>query len=79
MVPKDEKGSPQNVSNLFRNNAHITWPRQALYLFKIRIGTRNFSFQISIPMVPKDQNLCPQHIFQIWVSMVQKGQIRSPE
>ena len=46
MVPNDQNGSLEQVSNLFRTNPHVTWPRQASYLLKIRIGNPNFLFQI---------------------------------
>ena len=43
---KDQNESPQHVSKVFRTNPHITWPWQPSYLFKIRIGNRNFLVQI---------------------------------
>ena len=66
MVPKDLNESPQHISMVFRENLHVTWPWQARYLFNIRIGNRNFSFQNLISMLPKDQNGSPQHVSKVF-------------
>ena len=60
MVPN---GSP----NLLRTNPHVTWPRQARYLFKIRIGNRQVSVSnFNFDRVKRSKWVPTKHISKVF-------------